>query len=203
MNLFLALLISYLLGSIPFSQGVARLVKGVDLRKVGTRNVGGNNLSQNVGAGWGALGGGLDVLKGVAAMALAQWLLPFPQSLAAGLAVVAGHIWPVWLGFRGGKGLATAGGAIAWVAPLEALACMLIWAFVYLVSKNGTNATIAAFVTLGIIFLVEQRPIEIISMAFGIVSLVTIASVRDLFAEARQRGGWKQVVSSHSAADEN
>ena len=58
LSLLLALLLSYLIGSIPFSQVVAYLAKGLDLRKVGTRNVGGNNLIQNVGAGWGVIGGG-------------------------------------------------------------------------------------------------------------------------------------------------
>ncbi len=200
LTLLLALLISYLLGSIPFSQLVALFAKGIDLRKVGTRNVGGNNLIQNVGAGWGVLGGGLDVLKGAAAMWIAQSLgVPYPVWFAAGLAVVAGHNWSIFLGFRGGKGLATGAGAIAWVAPLEAVACMAIWAIVNWRTGNGTNATIAAFVTLGILFLLESRPIEFFLLGFGVVGLVYIASARDLAEEARDRGDWKNVLASHKA----
>lgn len=199
-NFLLALIISYLLGSIPFSQLVAYLAKGVDLRKVGTRNVGGNNLIQNVGAGWGVLGGGLDVLKGAAAMWLAQTLgIVSPLWFAAGLAVVAGHNWSIFLGFRGGKGLATGAGAIAFVAPLEAIACMAVWAIVNWRTGNGTNATIAGFSTLGILFLIERRPIEFFLLGFGIVALVYIASARDLAEEARTRGDWKNVLSCHKA----
>ena len=200
LTLVLVLLISYLLGSVPFSQLVASLAKGVDLRKVGTGNVGGNNLIQNVGAGWGVLGGGLDVLKGTAAMWIAQSFgVPYPLWFAAGLVVVAGHNWSIFLGFRGGKGLATGAGAIAFVAPLEAVACMTIWALVNWRSGNGTNATIASFVTLGIIFLFEDRPLEFYLLGFGVVSLVYIASARDLAEEARNRGDWKDVLSSHKA----
>ena len=200
LTLLIALLISYLLGSIPFSQLVAYLAKGVDLRKVGTGNVGGNNLIQNVGAGWGVLGGGLDILKGTAAMWIAQNLgVPSPFWFAAGVAVVVGHNWSVFLGFRGGKGLATGAGALAFVAPLEAIACMAIWALVNWRTGNSTSATIAGFGTLGIIFLFEGRRLEFFLLGFAIVGLVYVASARDLAKEARSRGDWKNVFSSHKA----
>jgi len=204
LTLLLALLISYLLGSIPFSQLVAYLAKGVDLCKVGTRNVGGNNLIQNAGPGWGVLGGGLDVLKGAAAMWIAQGLgIPYPVWFAAGVAVVAGHNWSIFLGFRGGKGLATGAGAIAFVAPPETIACMAIWALINWRTRNATNATIAGFGTLGILFLFEDRPLEFFLLGFGVVGLIYIASARDLAQEARSRGDWKNVLSSHKAETEN
>lgn len=198
MNLLFALMLSYLLGSIPFSQIVAKLAKGIDLRKAGTGNVGGNNLIQTAGASWGVIGGGLDILKGAAAMWAAQTLgAPYPASLAAGVAVVAGHNWPIWLGFRGGKGLATAGGALAWITPLEAIACMALWALVTWRTGNATNATIAGFGALGVIYFLQSRPLEFFLLGLALVALVFIATARDLAAEARTRGGWKNVLVSH------
>jgi len=202
LSLLLALLLSYLIGSIPFSQVVAYLAKGLDLRKVGTRNVGGNNLIQNVGAGWGVIGGGLDVLKGTAAMWLAQSLgIADPLWLAAGLAVVAGHNWSIFLGLRGGKGLATGAGAIAFVAPLEAIACIVFWALVNWRTDNGTTASFAAFGTLGIIFLLEGRPLEFFLLGVGVIGLVYLASARDLAEEARAGADWMQVLASHKTPD--
>ncbi|MEX1143549.1 MAG: glycerol-3-phosphate acyltransferase [Anaerolineales bacterium] len=202
LSLLLALLLSYLIGSIPFSQVVAYLAKGVDLRKVGSRNVGGNNLIQNVGAGWGVLGGGLDLLKGTAAMWLAQSLgNTAPLLFAAGLAVVAGHNWSIFLGLRGGKGLATGAGAIALLAPLEAVACMSIWGLLNWRTGNGTTASFGAFGTLGIFFLLEGRPLEFFLLGVGVVGLVYLASARDLAEEARAGGDWTQVLASHKTPD--
>ena len=180
-RLLIAILLSYLLGSIPFSQIIARLAKGIDLRKVGSRNVGGNNLIANAGAGWGLLGGGLDAAKGAAAMWLTSQLgVPYPASLLAALFVVAGHNWSVWLGFRGGKGLATAFGGLAWLTWPEAIIAAAIWGLVNWRIRNGTTATIAAFVALGILFLVESRPIEFFLLGSGLALLVYIASYKDL-----------------------
>jgi glycerol-3-phosphate acyltransferase PlsY len=200
LSLLLALLLSYLIGSIPFSQVVAYLAKGVDLRKVGSRNVGGNNLIKNVGAGWGVLGGGLDVLKGTTAMWIVRSLgVADPLWFAAGVAVVAGHNWSIFLGWRGGKGLATGAGAIAFVAPLEAIACMAIWALVNWRTENGTMASFAAFGTLGIVFWIEGRHLEFFLLGFAVVGLVYLASARDLAEEARTRGDWAGVLSSHKS----
>ena len=76
-NLILSLIIGYLLGSIPFTQVVAKSVKGIDLREVGSRNVGGRNLIRSVGFGWGLTGGILDGLKGMAAIQAVQRLLQY------------------------------------------------------------------------------------------------------------------------------
>lgn len=192
-RLILALVLSYFVGSIPFSQIVGRLVKGVDLRKVGSGNVGGNNLIANAGPGWGLLGGALDAAKGAAAMWLAASIgAGYPASLLAGLFVVAGHNWSIWLGLRGGKGLATAFGAIAWLAWPEALVCALLWGLVNWRLRNGTTATIAAFVALGILFVINARPVEYILLGFGTVVLVFIASYRDLVQVNRAAKHWSQ-----------
>lgn len=190
-NLLLALLLGYLLGSIPFSQLVGRLAKGIDLRKVGSGNVGGNNLIANAGIGWGLLGGGLDAAKGAAALWLAQTLqVGYPEFLLAGLAAVAGHNWSIWLGFRGGKGLATALGVVAWLAWPEAIVCAVAWAVVNKLTDNGTTASIVAFSGLGILLFLTGRPIEYSILALGIVVLVFIASLKDLLKVMRSADKW-------------
>src|SRR3990172_9853724 len=127
-KLILALLIAYLFGSIPFAQIIAKWVKGTDLHKVGSHNIGARNLTKNVGLGWGILGLLLDAAKGAAAVWVAVALgIRFPAYLLAGLAAVAGHNWPVWLRFRGGKGLATAFGTFVWLAWPAALISFALW----------------------------------------------------------------------------
>lgn len=195
-NLILALLLSYLLGSIPFSQIVGKLAKGVDLRKTGTRNVGGVNLIMNAGFGWGLLGGALDVLKGAAAMWMTQELfkVPFPQSLLAGLAVVAGHDWSIWLGFKGGKGIATMGGVLAWVVGPWALAAGAIYGLVHWPTRNGTTACIAAFGATFIYFIIAKIPFPITLLVIGIIALIFLASAHDMLNTAKTAnvgGSWK------------
>ncbi len=194
-NPILALLISYLLGSVPFSLIVGKLAKGIDLRKAGTRNVGGTNLIMNAGVGWGILGGALDILKGTAAMWMTQELfkVPFPQSLLAGLAVVAGHDWSIWLGFKGGKGLATMCGVLAWIVWPWALVAAAIYALVHWPTRNGTTACLAAFAATFIYFYFAKIPFPITLLVIGIIALVFLASAHDMLNTAKTAntgGSW-------------
>lgn len=117
---------SYLLGSVPFAFIIGKL-RGVDLRKVGTRNVGGSNLWHSVGKLEGAIAAILDIGKGAAAVWLSQ-KLGFPPSIqaASAVAVVAGHDWPVFLGFQGGRGIGSALGAMLLLVP-KAMGLSLIF----------------------------------------------------------------------------
>ena len=193
-RLIAALVLSYLIGSIPFSQIIARLVKGVDLRAVGSRNVGGNNLIASAGTGWGLIGGGLDAAKGMAAMWLAQTLgAPYPWSLLCGLFAVAGHNWSPWLGFRGGKGIATGLGVLGFVSWPEAVIAALIfaamnWRFI----RNGTTATIISLVSLGVLYLITGKPLEVFLLGFGIAGLIYIASYDDLMATSKSAKHWTE-----------
>jgi len=117
---FIAIIISYLLGSIPSAYIVTRLVMGKDVRQLGGGNVGGLNVFREVGL-WPALAVGIaDLGKGAAAVAIAYWLLAVPPLfvLLAGLAAVIGHNWMVFLKFSGGKGMGPAIGVLAMVMPL-------------------------------------------------------------------------------------
>jgi glycerol-3-phosphate acyltransferase PlsY len=113
------LVLAYLLGSIPFSFVVARAFGVRDVREVGSGNVGATNVMRSAGKTAGILAFVLDAGKGAAAALLAQRLVADPALPAfAAAAAVIGHMYPVWLGFRGGKGVATGAGAFLPLAPV-------------------------------------------------------------------------------------
>ncbi len=115
---------AYLIGSVPFGLIVARLAKGIDIREHGSKNIGATNVTRVLGAKWGTLCFVLDVLKGALPVCLPRLLLAAndPNHLhwqvAAGLLAIIGHMFPIWLGFHGGKGVATALGVVAMLAHL-------------------------------------------------------------------------------------
>ena len=114
----LALVVAYLIGAIPSAYVVGRLRKGIDIRQVGSRNMGAMNVFYNVGFGWGALVLAMDIGKGAAAMALALAMgVPEVARFAAGIVVVFGHSFPIFLRFRGGKGGATCIGVLSVAMP--------------------------------------------------------------------------------------
>jgi glycerol-3-phosphate acyltransferase PlsY len=117
--LSLLVLAAYLLGAIPNGLFIARL-KGVDLQKTGSGNIGATNVFRCVGKGWGVLAFVLDAVKGfVPAFFFPRVLDAAPPwlGLACGVAAVAGHNWPVWLKFKGGKGVSTSAGMLLGIAP--------------------------------------------------------------------------------------
>ena len=126
--MLLAFLSGYLLGSIPFGLLVARAAGHGDLRAIGSGNIGATN-AMRAGGPW--LGGAtllLDAGKGAAAVLVARALGGPEAALAAGLGAFLGHIFPVWLGFRGGKGVATMIGVTLAVLPLAGVAVLAVWA---------------------------------------------------------------------------
>ncbi|HRA30998.1 MAG TPA: glycerol-3-phosphate 1-O-acyltransferase PlsY, partial [Thermomicrobiales bacterium] len=113
-----ALLIAYLLGTLPTGYLLTRFIAGVDLRSIGSGGTGATNAQRALGTRWGIIVLVVDLLKGVAAILLARWLGVAELWVSlAGVAVVAGHCWPVWLRFRGGKGVATGAGAAFALSP--------------------------------------------------------------------------------------
>ena len=202
-NLILALLIAYCLGSIPFARIIAKWVKGTDLHKVGSRNIGARNLTKNVGLGWGILGLLLDAAKGAAAMWVAVALgISFPAYLLAGLAAVGGHNWPVWLRFRGGKGLATAFGTFVWLAWPEALISFALWLVFMQITRNVLIASIAGFSTMFFLLTLRGQPLEISFYVFIVVGLVVLAALPDMWQTMRTPGGVSDYFSNPEGAYE-
>ena len=117
-----AIIIGYLLGSIPFSYIVTRLKKGVDIRKIGGGNAGALNTYREVGPVYGIGVLAADIAKGAFAVLIAKWLdVSLAWVCVAGFAAVVGHNWPVFLQFRGGKGAATVIGALLALTPVPLL----------------------------------------------------------------------------------
>jgi glycerol-3-phosphate acyltransferase PlsY len=128
---------AYLLGSVPFGVLVARLWAGVDPRRVGSGNIGASNVTRSVGRAAGLVTLLLDAAKAALPMLLGRALLlglgASPDaaeawSVAVGLAAFAGHLWPIWLRFQGGKGVATALGVFLVLAPMPALLALVAFA---------------------------------------------------------------------------
>ncbi|MDO9541968.1 MAG: glycerol-3-phosphate 1-O-acyltransferase PlsY [Kiritimatiellia bacterium] len=141
--------LAYLIGAIPSGYLLARL-KGVDIRKVGSGNIGATNVYRCVGKSWGILTFVLDFLKGylpttVFPMFIVHWSNEFSglslSLLCGGLAVI-GHNWPVYLRFRGGKGMATGAGALSGFAPLAILIGLVSWLIVFATTRYVSLASI-------------------------------------------------------------
>ena len=136
-SLILISVSGYFSGSIPTAYLIARSVKGIDIRKVGSGNAGATNVFRVVGKKWGIGVLIFDALKGAFAVCVLPILFPevglnpFMVSLAAGLSAIAGHTWSVWLRFRGGKGVATSAGVFIALAPKPALAALVFWALLF------------------------------------------------------------------------
>ena len=133
----IAVVVGYLLGSIPCAYLAGRLVKGVDIRRVGGRNMGALNVMREVGAvaGWAVLLA--DMGKGALAVLIAQWLgVSVIIVFVAGFAAVVGHDWPAFLGFKGGRGAATTMGVLLALAPVEFAISFAIVVIVVLVTSN-------------------------------------------------------------------
>src|SRR5262245_33037826 len=123
----LGVIAAYLIGSIPFGYLVAR-AKGVDIFKAGSGNIGATNVGRVIGPKWGLLVFVLDVLKGAIPTAAMKLLVDEPiWSVAAGLAAIVGHLFPLYLRMHGGKGVATGFGVVAVLLPIPAMMAMLVW----------------------------------------------------------------------------
>src|SRR3954451_13663944 len=148
MSVAIAVASAYLLGSIPFAFLLARRLEGIDIRRAGSGNVGAANVLRISGVGAAIAVMVLDVAKGAGSVLVAQrWDGSDAAPAAAGLAAIVGHIYPAWLRFRGGKGVATACGVFSVLTPYAALPafCMFLltaWTTRY-VSLGSVVATIA------------------------------------------------------------
>jgi glycerol-3-phosphate acyltransferase PlsY len=141
----LCLLLGYLAGSVPFGYLAGRL-RGVDLRRVGSGNMGATNVFRTLGKGLGIAVMAADIGKGLVAVLLARWLVDDPWPLAAGAAAIAGHVFPVWFGFRGGKGVAVGAGVIIGLMPLVSAVLVGGWLAIVLVTRYVSLASVACAV---------------------------------------------------------
>ena len=155
---------SYLFGSIPFGYLAGRLA-GIDIRKVGSGNVGATNVVRVLGKQYGYPVFVLDVLKGFGAVKISmliapgrppEWNSPEIFGILAAISSVLGHLYPPWLKFQGGKGVATSAGALLALTPVATLIGVAIWIIVFWLTRYVSLASITAAVALPIVILVVR-----------------------------------------------
>jgi len=185
---------AYLLGAVPFSFLVARAFGVADVRRVGSGNVGATNVMRSAGKGAGILAFLLDAAKGALATGLAMRLAPdsaWIPALAA-LAAVVGHMYPVWLRFQGGKGVATGAGALYPLAPAATAAAAVIFALLLLLTRYVSVGSIAAAVSLAGFAVLWGSPRPVVCSATAVAALVTFrhrANLERLFKGTENRVG--------------
>lgn len=149
-----ACLVSYLAGSIPFGLLLARIVAGIDIRQHGSGNIGATNVGRVLGARWGTLVLVLDCLKGMAPVALLPPLLLSEPCMhlpvLCGVSTILGHMFPCWLRFRGGKGVATALGVVLVLAPQSSLLAAGVFAVSFALWRIVSLSSILAALSFAI-----------------------------------------------------
>jgi glycerol-3-phosphate acyltransferase PlsY len=184
----LSIVIGYLLGSIPTAYIVSRRRKGVDIRQVGSRNMGGGNVMREIGVWEGAFVGIADVAKGVGAILIARALNVNGSELwvfGAGFAALVGHNFPLFVGFRGGRGSATFIGIFLVLAPGATLITLGVAAVPFFTTRKFMAALLIGFGLLPLfIWLLE-----------GSLDLVRYALLIDLFMLVRNLPDLRRVLS--------
>jgi acyl phosphate:glycerol-3-phosphate acyltransferase len=199
----LLLLASYLLGSIPVGYLLVRLFRNQDIRSVGSGNIGATNVMRSGGKGLGAATFALDVIKGATAVALAALIAPqlaaalHPREVEALAAVVAvlGHMFPVWLRFRGGKGVATGFGVFLVAAPWAALSSIALFLLVLMLTRYVSLASIlgaGSFPVFAYFLVHGDKPAFFIAAQIIVASLIILkhhANIRRLLTGTENRFG--------------
>jgi glycerol-3-phosphate acyltransferase PlsY len=196
--ILIAIVIGYLLGSIPFGFILVRTVRGEDIRRVGSGNIGATNVARSSPL-LGIFTLALDALKGLAAVALVRFLFPGRPVLAAAVALFAiiGHMFPIWLNFRGGKGVATGLGSFVLLAPKAVLAAVAIFAVIVLIFRYVSLGSIIAVLLFPLLVILVDRhlcnpAIAWIATASLLIVLKHHANIRRLMAGTEPRFRWKR-----------
>lgn len=205
--------LAYLVGSIPFSFLVVRVVAGRDIRQEGSHNVGATNVARTVGRGPGIVALLLDIAKGYGAVALARWVVaqpgwPFAAGTApwesrefwvalAGLIAVLGHMFPVWLRFHGGKGVATAAGVFAALDPIVIAGALIVFAIVLLVFRYVSLASIVTAASIPVLLRFIARDAPFWHIVFSIAIAIAViakhhSNISRLVAGTERKMGQKK-----------
>jgi len=171
----LLVLTAYLLGSLPTALLLVRLTTGADVRETGSGNIGATNATRAGGLKVGAIVTVVDVAKG----ALPVWAMSVynptsPWLAATMLAAVVGHCFPVWLRFRGGKGVATGFGAFLVLSPQTALAALALWVVVVVISRRVSVASMVASAAFPVLLVFIDRPNPVILGAVSAAAILII-----------------------------
>jgi glycerol-3-phosphate acyltransferase PlsY len=211
-SIVLLIVASYFAGSIPFGLIIAKFVKGIDLRKHGSGNIGATNVGRVLGKKWGLICLFLDALKGL----LPVWLFPTwicgtdgDMAVVAGVATIVGHMFPCWLGFRGGKGVATSLGVTGMLSPWGLLVAAMAFFSAFAIFRIVSLSSIIAAITFGLFFLTPYSPhstsMAIFSAAVPLLIVLQHRSnVKRLLRGEEPRFGTKnEATAPEPAAPEN
>lgn len=191
-SIIIALAFGYLLGSIPFGLLITRAAGLGDVRKIGSGNIGATNVLRTGNKGLAALTLILDMLKGTAAALIAGRYGADP-AMAAGLAAFLGHIFPVWLGFKGGKGVATYLGVLLGLAWKVALVFAAVWIAVAVVMRySSLAALVAALVTPVALYFMGHLELALLFVLMTVIVYIKHrANISRLLAGTESRIGAK------------
>jgi len=190
---------SYLLGSIPFGYLLIRAFHGKDIRTTGSGNIGATNVARTSPA-LGAITLGLDALKGIGAVLLTERLFPNQIVLAAlaGFMAIAGHVFPVWLRFRGGKGVATGLGSFVVLVPKTVLVMIGIFLAIFVAFRYVSLASILAVTLFPLIAWILNQyatPPQMLALLVASSLLIVVkhhANIRRLLAHTEPRFRWSR-----------
>lgn len=187
------LLFGYLLGSIPFGLILTRAAGLGDVRKIGSGNIGATNVLRTGNKKLAAATLLLDALKGTLAAAVGYHVLGPEAGIAAGFGAFLGHLFPVWLGFKGGKGIATYIGVLLGLAPLVVLVFAACWLIVAKVTRYSSLSALVATIVVPVVLLVAGY--GRIGLLFVVLSVITWikhrANIERLIAGTESRIGQK------------
>lgn len=186
MNQILLLIGAYLLGSVPTGLLLAKAF-GIDIREAGSGNIGATNVYRTVGRKLGIITLICDCLKGLIPVLIARWLdLPDIWVAAIGLAALLGHVYTVWLKFKGGKGVATALGVFLGTSPLSVLVALFVFIAVIYIWRYVSLASITAAAVLPVLVWFFSGKQELVAMSFIIAAVVIFRHHENI---ARLRAG--------------
>ena len=184
MRSVLVVIAAYVIGSIPFGYLIVRMSGSGDVRETGSGGTGATNVSRRAGKAAGILTLILDAAKGAIAVVIATWLSEGWLVAAAAVAVIVGHVFPVWLGFRGGKGVATAVGVFLVIAPFALLCAGIVFVAVVGLTRYVSLASLSAaasiplFLWLQKVFIQPRADIKPPLIAALVVALLIIFAHR-------------------------
>jgi acyl phosphate:glycerol-3-phosphate acyltransferase len=178
-NLSISILVAYLIGSIPTAYIFGRLVKGIDIRTVGSGNIGATNVYRAIGKIPGFMVLFLDIVKGMIPVLLLPKLLPIDSAVIGsgiymmilGTCVISGHIWTIFLNFKGGKGVATTAGVLIVVAPKVVGVAFILWLTAFIISRYVSVASIVAAVSLPISAVIFKMPVSTVIVFLAIAGI--------------------------------
>jgi len=208
MIVFLCIAVAFLCGSVPFGFWAGKL-KGLDIRQHGSGNIGATNVIRVCGKGIGIPVFILDMIKGLVPVLLPSWMLAGTEitgsllsaaAVVCGLAAILGHMFTPWLGFKGGKGVATAAGVLLGIAPIAMLAAFGAWLLFFFTSRYVSLASMAAAIAVPVTMAVQMvtaKSWDGVLLGFGILLAILVVvrhrtNIQRLMAGTESRVGKKK-----------